>query len=67
MNFIQIKNYSASKYTKSCAIQCHISETDNLIQLEYIKQTETEYEKLLLKLEDREKEVIIFKFFVQTF
>ncbi|XP_020299271.1 sporulation-specific protein 15-like isoform X3 [Pseudomyrmex gracilis] len=54
---MKVKNFSASKYTKSCAIQCYISETDNLIQLEHIKQTETEYEKLLLKLEDGEKEI----------
>lgn len=43
-------------------LQHHVSEIENLMKkLEHIKQKETEYEKLLLKLEDRKKEVITFK------
>lgn len=43
-------------------LQCRISEIDNMMkQLEHTKQKESEYEKLLSKLEDGEKEVIIFK------
>lgn len=40
-------------------LQHHITETDDLIKkLETIKQKETEYEEVLLKLENGEKEVI---------
>lgn len=43
-------------------LQHHISETDNLIKkLEHIKQKETEYNILLLKLENGKKEVNTFK------
>lgn len=44
-------------------LQCHVSEIDNLKkQLEHAKQKENEYEKLLSKLEEEEKEVTMFKF-----
>lgn len=44
-------------------LQHYISKTDNLMKkLEHIKQKETEYEELLLKLENGKKEVIILKF-----
>lgn len=44
-------------------LQCHISKIDDLTkQLEHAKQKESEYQELLSKLEDGEKEVIMFKF-----
>jgi regulator of replication initiation timing len=49
-------------------IQHHISETDNVMKkLESIKQKETEYEELLLNLEDGKKEVITFNPFFTLF
>lgn len=42
-------------------LQHHVSETDSLMKK--IEQKETEYEELLLKLENGKKEVITFKLY----
>jgi len=42
------------------SLQHHVSETDKLMKkLERIQQKETDYDKLLSKLEDGKKEVIV--------
>ncbi|KAL6260133.1 hypothetical protein P5V15_007670 [Pogonomyrmex californicus] len=78
-NIIQIKQLKTelqkvkdAEYALRCenqqlkiSLQHHISETSNLTKkLEHVKQKETEYEELLLKVEDGKKEVIMFKFVV---
>jgi len=46
-------------------LQHHVSETDNLMKK--IEQKETEYEELLLKLENGKKEVMTFKLYFFIF
>jgi len=72
MNIVQIQLKAELQKVKDieCDLRCenqqlktnlqhHITETDDLIKkLETIKQKEIEYEEVLLKLENGEKEVI---------